>query len=413
MAFNDFFFSEVDSRKIQALLQRMYEEFQRANGNPGFRLAAGNPERLIQLTEAAALTQVAVDIDKTGKGNLLFFADETTIEYIGDLYGDRGKRLKASYALTTMRYKLSVERPVITPIPKGYRSTPDNKVFFATLKPLEIPAGELYADVEAQCLTPGIEGDGFDIGEIKNMVDLIPFMASVENITPSTGGAEKEDVEPYRERLRMLPESFSVAGPDGAYEFWARTANSGIVDARAWMPELDMQSFADFLSPWGITDSAGFYKALFDYFRTSGTGPGNVDVTVLMKYGELPSDEVMQQVYETLTDKTRRPLTDFVHVIKPTPIEFDVEFEYWIETEHATEVASIIDAVNKATERYISWQKSKLGLDINPDLLHKLLMDTGVKRLDIKKPEFRILKPIEVAQFTGSKNIIYSGLEDV
>jgi len=411
MAFNDFQFTETDSRKIQAALQRFYEGLRRAS-EPGFRLADGDPEKLVQLTEAAALTQVATDIDKTGKGNLLFFADDETIELIGYLYGERGARMPASYALTTMRYKLSVERPVITPIPRGYRSTPDNKVFFATLKPLEIPAGEIYADVEAQCLTPGIEGDGFGIGEIKNMVDLIPFVASVENITVSSGGAEEESTEAYRQRLRMLPESFSVAGPDGAYEFWARSANPAIFDAKVWMPDLDMEAFAEFLAPWGITNAAGFYKALGDYYRESGTGPGNVDITVLMKNGELPSSEILNQVKEKLSSRDRRPLTDFIHVVDPKPVYFDVEFEYWIETERATEAASIIDAVEKATERYILWQKSKLGLDINPDILHKLVMDTGVKRLEIKKPEFRILRPIEVAQFTGNKDVIYSGLED-
>ena len=412
MAFSDLQFSETDARKIQALFQRIYEEIRRANGSPGFRLAAGDPERLIQLTESAVITQIATDIDKTGKGNLLFFADEETIEHIGYLYGERGKRMAASYALTTMRYTLSVVRPVITLIPQGYRTTPDNRVFFATLRPLEIPAGELYADVEAQCLTPGVVGDDFAIGDIRNMVDLVPFVASAENITLSSGGAEEESIEAYRARLRMLPESISVAGPDGAYEFWARTANPGIVDAKAWMPELDLVSFKDFLAPWGITDVSGFYSALGNYYRESGTGPGNVNITALMKDGDLPSEEVLNQVKEILSSKTRRPLTDYVHVVPPETKEFSVQVQYWIETERATEAASIIDAVDKAVERYIAWQKSRLGLDILPDILHKLIMDSGVKRLEITEPVFTILKPNEVAQFTGDKKVTYMGLED-
>jgi len=412
MAFNDLQFSETDARKIQASMQRFFEEVKRANGSPGFRLSPADPERLILLTEAAALTQIATDIDKTGKGNLLFFADEETIEHIGYLYGERGARMAASYALTTLRYKLSVERPVVTPIYKGYRATPDNKVFFATTKVLEIPAGQLYGDVEAKCLTAGIEGDGFDVGEIKNMVDLVPFVASVENITPSSGGAEEESIEAYRARLRMLPESISVAGPDGAYEFWARTANSGIVDAKAWMPELDMESFKEFLAPWGITNASGFYKALGEYYRTSGTGPGNVNITVLMNDGELPSEEVLNQVKETLSTRTRRPLTDYIHVVPPETKEFSVSVKYWIETERATEAASIIDAVDKAVERYIAWQKSRLGLDILPDMLHKLIMDCGVKRLEIEEPVFTKLEPNEAAQFTEDKIVDFMGLED-
>jgi phage-related baseplate assembly protein len=412
MPFNDLQFSETDARKIQERLQRIYEEVRRAAGEPGYRLALADPERLVQLTEAAVLTQIATDIDKTGKGNLLYFADEDTIEHIGLLYGDRGKRLSASPALTTIRYTLSTTRAVPTPIPQGFRTTPDNKVFFATKNATEIPAGELYGDVEAECTIAGMTGMGFEPGAINNMVDVLPFVATAENITPTSGGADIEDIEAYRARLRILPESFSVAGPDGAYEFWARTANPAIVDSRVWMSEIDMQSFAEFLEPWGITDANGFYNAIFNYFRTSGTGPGNVDVTVLMKDGGLPSNEVLQQVNETLSARTRRPLTDFVHVKRPTPIGFNVNLRFWIDTERATEASSIIEAVNNAVDCYIAWQKSALGLDILPDMLRKLVLDCGVKRLEVIEPEFTVLQPYEVAHLSSDKTVVYEGLED-
>jgi phage-related baseplate assembly protein len=412
MAFSDLQFSETDARKIQDRLQRVYEEVRRAAGESGYRLAPADPERLVQLTEAAVLTQIATDIDKTGKGNLLFFADEETIEYIGSLYGNRGKRLTASYALTTIRYTLSTPRTVRTIILKGNRTTPDNKVFFATRSTIEIPAGELYGDVEAECTIAGTAGMGFEPGDIKNIVDVMPFVATAENITPTSGGTDIEDIEAYRARLQLLPESFSVAGSDGAYGFWARTANPGIVDAKVWMPELDLQSFAEFLEPWGITDATAFYNALGDYYRESGTGPGNVNVTVLMQDGELPSEEILNQVNETLNGKTRRPLTDYVHVVEPEVEIFDVAVRYWIETERATEAASIINAVNKAVEQYITWQKSRLGLDILPDILHKVIMDCGVKRLEITEPVFQILQPNEVAQFSGNKTVTYEGFED-
>ena len=412
MRFEDLKFAEDDARVLADRLKDIYEAIRRTHGEPGFRQRPADPERLMQLTEAAILAQVNQNIDYAGKGGLLFFADEHTVEHIGYLYGDRGARLDASYSLTTIRYTLSVKRTVKTVISKGSRVTADNKIFFATITTLEIPAGELVGEVEAKSLTAGIEGDGFAVGTIKNMVDRVPFVASVENITPSTGGEEEESLEAYKIRLRLLPESFSVAGPDGAYEFWGRTANPGIVDAKAWQPDLDMESFKEFLEPWGITNASGFYKALGDYYRDSGTGPGNVNITVLMKEGELPSEEVLHQVKETLSERTRRPLTDYIHVLPPETKDFSVSFQYWIETERATEAASIIDAVDKAVERYIAWQKSQLGLDILPDMLHKLIMDCGVKRLEIEAPVFTELLPNEVAQFTGDKTVVYMGLED-
>jgi phage-related baseplate assembly protein len=413
MSFSDIQFSETDARKIQDRLQQVYEEVRRAAGEPGYRLAPADPERLVQLTEAAALTQIATDIDKAGKGNLLYFADEETIEHIGLLYGERGKRLPASPALTTIRYTLSTLRTVRTIIPKGYRTTPDNKVFFITKRTIEIPAGKLYEDVEAECTIAGMAGMGFEPGDINNMVDILPFVAGAENITPTSGGADIEDIESYRERLQMLPESFSVAGPEGAYEFWARTANPGITDTKVWMPDLDLDSFGEFLAPWGITAAESFYNALFNYFRESGTGPGNVNVTVLMKDGELPSEEVNDQVLETLSDKRVRPLTDFVHVKDPEPVEYNIVGEYWIRTADAVKSQSIIDNVNKAVENFVSWQRSILGRDINPSFLHQLIMECGVKWVVINKPAPAKLVPWQVGVLSSTPvQMVCKGLED-
>jgi phage-related baseplate assembly protein len=413
MAFNDLRFAETDAREIQARLQRVYEEIRRANGEPGFKLAPADPERLVQLAEAAVLAQAATDIDKTGKGNLLFFAGEETIEQIGSLYGERGKRLPASCALTTIRYTLSIPRTVRTIIPKGYRTTPDNKIFFATKNAIEIPVGELYGDVEAECMTAGMVGMGFEPGDINNMVDIIPFVVSAENITPASGGADIEDIESYRARLQILPESFSVAGPDGAYEFWARTANPGITDTKVWMPDLDIDDFATFLSPWGIMDARDFYDKLFAYFRKSGTGPGNVNVAVLMKAGELPSEEVKNQVLETLSDKRVRPLTDFVHVKDPEPVEYNIEGEYWIRTADAAKAQSIIDNVNAAVERFIAWQRNILGRDINPSFLHQLIMECGVKWVVIKEPVPAKREPWQVGVLGNAPvQMVCKGLED-
>ncbi|MDR1248907.1 MAG: baseplate J/gp47 family protein [Treponema sp.] len=413
MAFNDLQFAEADARKIQDRLQRVYEEIRRANGETGFKLAPADPERLVQLADAAALTQVAADIDKTGKGNLLFFADEETIEQIGYLYGERGKRLPASYALTTIRYTLSIPRTVRTIIPKGYRTTPDNKIFFATKNAIEIPADALYGDVEAECTTAGMAGMGFEPGDIKNMVDITPFVASAENITATSGAEDIEDIESYRARLQMLPESFSVAGPDGAYEFWARTANPGITDTKVWMPDLDIDGFAAFLSSWGITDAQGFYDELFAYFRESGTGPGNVNVAVLMKDGELPSEEVKSHVLETLSDKRVRPLTDFVHVKNPEPVEYNIAGEYWIRTADAAKAQSIIDNVNLAVERFVSWQRNILGRDINPSFLHQLIMECGVKWAVINEPAPTKIEPWQIGIFGSTPGqMVCKGLED-
>jgi len=270
----------------------------------------------------------------------------------------------------------------------------------------------MFVDVEAECQTPGMAGMGFDPGSINNMVDISPFVASAENITPTSGGADIEGLESYRARLQALPESFSTAGPDEAYRWWILSVNPGIVDARAWMPDLDMEAFASFLAPWGITDAEGFYEAINNYYRESGTGPGNVKATCLMQDGELPSDEILAQIDEALTSRERRPLTDYFHIARPEPVEFSVSVRYWITTYNATSASNILELVEGAVERYITWQRTRLGADIVPDMLHKLIMDCGVKRVEIESPVFTVLRPWEVGQFSGFKEVDYMGLEE-
>ena len=80
--------------------------------------------------------------------------------------------------------------------------------------------------------------NGYAAGTIATLVDLIPYIESVTNLTETAGG---DDGEPYttegdnrlRERIRLAPAKRSTAGPEQAYIYWVMTADSSIVDAKA------------------------------------------------------------------------------------------------------------------------------------------------------------------------------------
>lgn len=414
-------FADGDARKLAEKLKTLYEAIRRANGESNYVLAPADPERLVQLTEAALLAQINTDIDITGKGNLLYYAGEETIEHLGYLYGARGERLQPTAAVATIRYTLSTARNVSTTIPAGYRVTPDNKLFFATEEQLIIPAYEISGDVRAKCLTEGVIGNDFEIGTIVNIVDRSPFVASAQNITVSGGGSDLEPIEEYRARIQLLPESFSVAGPDGAYQFWAMTANAEIVDVAVYMPPLDLVFFTQFLTE--IYRSVGIMTEVtpqaaenwrdrfYDIYRDTGTGPGNVNIVPLMRGGEVPSDEVIQEVSDVLNDKIRRPLTDWVHILKPAVSDYTIDFDYWIRRDDAVYSGEIQSAVDIAVKTYIEWQSAKLGRDIVPDELIRLLKEAGVKRTNIRQPVYKVLEHNEVAALIGDPIINYGGLE--
>ena len=89
---------------------------------------------------------------------------------------------------------------------------------FATLEDLTIPAGQRTGNVEAECQTEGESGNGFVPGQINQPIDVFPYYESVENITESAGGADRESDAAFYERMRESVETYSTAGPLGGYE---------------------------------------------------------------------------------------------------------------------------------------------------------------------------------------------------
>ena len=375
MPLSELQFADTNAVRIEAAVISGFEAAARAAGQSDFRLYPGDPRRLFLEAVALIILQQNALIDKTGKSNLLRFAGEDSIEDIGYLYGSRGARLQASAALTTIEFTLSIERPTITTIPAGTRVTTGNLIFL-TIENLDIPANTLTGTVVARCEVTGITGNGLLPGQIVTLVDRPPFVESVRNITETAGGADIEGLEAYRARLRMVPESFSVAGPDGAYEFWTKTASPAIVSVDVWMPT-----------------------------------PGHVNVVPLMEGGLIPQQEVLDAINEILNDRTIRPLTDFVHILAPKIVEYDLKMTYWIDIANATRATEIQSAVNAAVLEYTNWQHGTLGLDIIPDMLTKKVMKAGARRLQIDSPVFTEVERGYVPR-QRSTEIIYGGLEN-
>ena len=132
---------------------------------------------------------------------------------------------------------------------------------------------------------------------------------------------------------------------------------------------------------------------------------------VLLQGGALPTEEVIKTVLETLSAERVRPLADFVRVSAPDEVPFDIDFTYYIPTPSAASVTNIERAVSAAVEQYKAWQTEKMGRDINPSYLTRLLMETGVKRVEIRKPKFQKVEPQSVAVLKETV-ILSGGVED-
>ncbi|MBR2208883.1 MAG: baseplate J/gp47 family protein [Synergistaceae bacterium] len=337
---DDIVFANKAPEDIEADIFKIYEQIS------GRTLAKGDPVRLFIETIALVIVQQRALIDYAAKMNLLAYSSGSYLDHLGALLGVT--RLEASNALTTLKFTLSEAQNTNILIPAGIRATPDGKILFATVEAATILAGETSINITAECTTSGEIGNGFLPGQIKRLVDPFGYEASVENIDASYGGSDIENDENFRERIQIAPESFSVAGARGAYEYFARSSHQDIIDvAVIGPPELE---------------------------------PGCVEIYPLMKNGEIPTNEILELVYDTCNADDVRPLTDCVSVHAPKVINFDLDVKYFIDRSRATQSAELQTSIEKAVNDWITWQRSKLGRDLNPSELNHRMIAAGAKR---------------------------------
>jgi phage-related baseplate assembly protein len=364
----DIDFAVKDTKIIEQEIIKAFEE------STGRILLPADPLRLLILTFAKQISLQRSNIDFSAKQNLLKYAKDDYIEHIGALVG--AERLQPTFATTTIKFTLSSTQANVITIPKGTRITTRSKVYFETEEVGEIPIGELETEVKAICTQIGAIGNNFNIGEINQLVDIFPYFESVENTTMSQGGADLEDIERFRERIREAPEGFSTAGPFGAYEFWAKTASQLISDVSVTSPS-----------------------------------PGVVQIIPLLENGQPPTDDILDAVYNQCNDQKIRPLTDMVVVKKPEVINYDLKLTYYINRSETTVGLNIQNRVNEAVQSFIDWQKESLGRDINPSRLIKMIIGAGAKRVEIESPTFTKTDSHQVA-IAKEVLITYGGLED-
>lgn len=355
-------------------IEKMQEKYRELTGRD-LVLHEADPVRLMAYTNCLMLYQIAQYADRAGKMALLKYSYGNFLENIGALKGIA--RNPGAAAKARLRFTLSAKRPGTTIIKEGTRVTASDGVYFKTLDMLEIPAGQLCGEVNAECREIGIKGNGYGIGAIKTLVDPAAYVDRVENITVSEGGADLESDENLAERIFLAPASWSTAGPDDAYRYWVRTFNPAITDV---MVGSDI--------------------------------PGEVDIFFILQDGQLPEETMIVELEQYLKNEEVRPLTDQVIVRAPEIQEYEIDLTYYINKSDRARASTINDQVQEAVQKYITWQRERIGRDINPDQLRKMLLFAGAKRLEIREPQFSAIKQAGIALPDGEIRVLYGGIED-
>lgn len=369
--------SFIENDSLDAMMQRLvanYEKRYKEVTGQTVSLGAADPVRVQLYAIALDLYQIEQFVDRAGKQDLLKYSYGG---FLDNLAGTRGvTRHGASPARTTLRFTLSAEKPYASAIPAETRVTNGNNLYFKTLQYGEVPAGEMFADVEAECTVSGVEGNGFLPGQLNILVDPLPYVERVENVTVTAGGTDVEDDKSLAERTFLAPSGYSTAGSQDAYTFWTKTYNTDIGSVRPVSPT-----------------------------------PGEVVVYIIMQDGSLPDEEVVDGLTDYLAREEVRPMTDHVTVSAPDVKLFDLKLTYRIARSNQATAATIQGEVQKAVQDFITWQTTEIGRDINPTELVRRIREAGAKRVELASPTFTPIAETQVAQL-GELSVKYGGLED-
>lgn len=349
---NDYQFINTDTNALVSELISSYEQITGATVRPA------SPERLFIQWIAGVVIQERVLNNYTGNQNIPSRAQGENLDAFGEFLYNNVVRPPAQSAISTQRFHISEPQAGAILIPQGTRVTDKNSTLvWETTADVYVNIGDTYADAMIQCQTSGIIGNGYALGQINTLVDVYPYYDYCENITESDSGADAATDEKYFELLRASKDSYSTAGPAGAYIYHAKKVSTQIADVVVNSPL-----------------------------------EGQVNIYILMADGTIAGTETKNAVYAACNDKHVRPLTDYLIIDDPEGINYNIEFTYYISRNATLSALEVEAAVNEAVREYTAWQSGRLGRDINPDELRQYVKTAGVKRIELIEPGFTALQ---------------------
>lgn len=359
------------------VLTTILAELERSVGEP---LYPGDERRIFGEGLAGVLVPLYNSMNDASRQVMLRFARGQVLDELGARTATA--RLEAKKATTVLRFSVSTPRSTNIVIPKWTKATADGSLYFATDEAAVLQAGAFSVDVPASATEGGSQFNGYGVGAIATLTDLVAYIEGVTNITETAGG---DDGEPYtadgdahyRERIRLSPAKLSTAGPAGGYAYYAKSADPRICDVSV------------------ISDAAGC-----------------VTLIPLLEGGAIPGADVLAAVVETASAADVRPLTDKVDAKAPEAVEYDIELTYYTTQADEAQVISNVEGAGGAIDQFKTWQSGELGRAINPDYLRKLILSPdwgdsllGATRVTINAPDYKELTRQQVAKFSGTVKV--------
>lgn len=217
----------------------------------------------------------------------------------------------------------------------------------------------------------------------KTDLDHMAANFEVERLVVAPGNPEAsppvpptlENDEQLRLRAQRAFEGLSVAGPSGAYEFHALSADGRVADARATSPS-----------------------------------PAVAIVTLLSVEGDgTASQELLKIVDDALSAEDVRPVADRLTVQSATIINYSVDAELYVYP--GPEQEPILAAAKDSLAAYITTQR-RLGRDIRRSALHAALHVEGVQRVELVEPASDVVLNVTEAAHCTATSVVIGGSDE-
>ncbi len=352
------FVNDQDGIDPNLIVADMIAAFESAAGR---KLQPAQVERLLLDLYAYRESLVRNAIQYAGQQNLLAFAGFPMIDYLGGLLGVT--RLAAQPAVTMIQFTLADPLTIAYTIAAGTQvGSSDGQYAFATESDLTIPAGAANGTVAATASAAGPGGNGYLPGQINLLLSPSALISSAVNTNTSAGGSAPEDDDHLRARIQAAPNQFSVAGPVGAYRFFALGVDPGIIDV-----------------------------------QVSSPAPGQVNVYVLIgPITQQPADSpnsvgiagaaLLAAVEAALNSDSVRPLTDTVTALPVSEIDYRISATITLYSD--ADPTAVMEAAQTAAGRFAIGLASKIQRDIVPSQIIAALSVPGVYQVGLNAPAY-------------------------
>lgn len=352
---------EFINRDPQTIISEMVSDYESRVGRV---LEPAQAERMLINAFAYRESLVRNQIQDSALQNLIAFARYPMIDYLGELVGV--VRLVPQSAKTTILLTLTAGHGDIV-IPSGLRiQSVDGRATFELTQDYSVSILTDEISVTAIAQNSGVLFNDYAIGTITEILDPQPYLSLASNTDASNGGSDEETDDALRERIKLAPNSFSVAGPYKAYEFWAKSASPLIIDVAVTNPT-----------------------------------PGTVEVFPLVEGLAVTPTEILDAVEVVLNDEKIRPLSDTVVVTSPTAVDTDLIINLVIY--EGTVQADILPVVEANLQAFKDGRRKLLGQDIVIDQIKALCMIDGVYKSNVTTPSTDLI--IDETEFANIETI--------